>query len=54
MTLVVGQGVGGGEQGGDDEGEADNWSRECLVKRMKPVMFLRDGSSRKLCTYLLY
>ena len=32
LTLVVvGQGVGGGEQGGNDEGEADNWSMECLV-----------------------
>ena len=31
MTLVVGWGVGGGGQGGDDEGEADNWSMECLV-----------------------
>ena len=38
MPLVVGQGVGGGGQGGFDEGEADNRSMECLVKRMKPVM----------------
>ena len=41
MPLVVGQGVGGGGQGGFDEGEADNRSMECLVKRMKPVMILR-------------
>ena len=40
MPLVDDQGVGGGGQG-FDEGEADNKSMGCLVKRMKHVMILR-------------
>ena len=46
MTLGVDQGVDRGRQGGDDKGEADNWSIGCLVKTLKPVMLLRRKLTR--------
>ena len=37
---IVDMGWSGIEKG-DVKGEADTWSTECLVKRLKPVMLLR-------------
>ena len=46
MTLLVGQGVDRWRQGGDDKGEADSWSIECLLKTLKPVLLLRRKLTR--------
>ena len=35
-----------GIEKGDVKGEADTWSTECLVKRLKPVMLLRRKLTR--------